>query len=156
MNGSPSSVVQSPQGMVYHNHYYYPSMSVPVNVSTKADKFTLPAWNPKDMKWSEFFSKIATVLHKHKMEHLLFSMTTDVSNQEHSSKLCYELYEKLLGSSLAPFNLLDAHSYYLQGGCGVEMILALCHKFNSLTFEWIMQCSSRQDSESATYSPARS
>ena len=89
------------------------------------------------MKWSEFFSKIATVLHKHKMEHLLFSLTTDVSNQEHSSKLCYKLYEKLSGSALAPFNSLDAHSDYLQGGHGVEMIHALCHKFNSLMFEWI-------------------
>ena len=71
------------------------------------------------------------------MESLLFASATVSRNHGFSSKLCYELYEKLHGSALAPFNSIDARSYYLQGGCGVEMLQALKYKFNSLTFERI-------------------
>jgi len=78
----PQGDSTSSQGVIYHNHYYYHLVTDMAAASTKADKFALPAWNPKNMKWSEFFFKITMVLHKHKTEHSSFSSATDASNQE--------------------------------------------------------------------------
>ena len=112
-------------------------MSPSVITMTKDKEFSLPKWDLKEMKWSEFYSKVMTALHKYKMESLLGASATVTENCALSSKLCYKLYEKLHGLALAPFNLIDAQSYNLQGGRGVEMLQALKYKFNSLIFERI-------------------
>ena len=111
-------------------------MSPSVITMTKDKEFSLPKWDLKEMKWSEFYS-VTIALHKYKMESLLGASAMVAENCTLSSKLCYELYEKLHGLALAPFNLIDAQSYYLQGGRGIEMLQALKYKFNSLTFEHI-------------------
>jgi len=84
-----------------------------------------------------FYLKVMMALHKYKMESLLITSATVAENCTLSSKLCYKLYKKLHGLALVPFNLIDAWSYYLQGGRGIEILQVLKYKLNSLTFKHI-------------------
>jgi len=59
-------------GGTYHQiHYYYLAMA-PSLTTVKEQELTLPKWNPSDSKWSEFYSKVATALHKYDIGYLLF------------------------------------------------------------------------------------
>jgi len=124
-------------GIIYQYHYHYPLMTPSVITMIKDKDFSLPKWDLKEMKWSEFYLKVVMAVHKYKMESLLVVSAMVVENCTLSSKLCYELYKKLHGSALALLNLIDAWSYYLQRGRGIEMMQALKYKFNSLSFEHI-------------------
>ena len=79
----------------------------------KKSLLTLLRWDPSSSKYREFHSKLAMALYKFYMESLLFAQATTAANADSSRKLAVELYEKLLVLALAPFNSLDAHSFYL-------------------------------------------
>ena len=121
---------QGPQGnggMIQQIHYHYPSTTGYFPHTVKEKDFTLSKWDPSTTKYSKFYSKLAMALYKYNMEALLSATATTPEFGLQSQKLAVELYEKLLGSALAPFNSLEAHSYYLHQGFGIEMLHVLWH-----------------------------
>ena len=140
--------------MIQQIHYHFPSTPGYFPHTVKEKDFTLSKWDPSTTKYSKFYSKLAMALYKYNMESLLSATASTPEFDLQSWKLAVELYEKLSGSALVPFNSLEACSYYLHQGFGIEMLHALRHKFNSLSFERInklqdkvrhLQLSSTQD-----------
>ena len=123
--------------MIQQMYYHYPSMPLCSPLTSKEKDFTLPKWEPSKTKYSEFCSKLAMALYKDNMEAVLFALAPTPKFSTQSCKLAMDLYEKLPGLALAPFNSLEAQSYYLHQGFGIEMLHALQHKLNSLSFKWI-------------------
>jgi hypothetical protein len=95
-------------------------------------KFTLPSFDSSKMEWSNYATKIWAALCKCKMSYILSDSATNSTNAKHSKELCLELYDKLIGPALQLFKSLATQDYYMEGGCGIEMVHLLAATFNPM------------------------